>query len=51
MTDKCFDKKSNGTDAAMLADTPNQQLANELHKPIIGEFQKRAGLLILLICN
>ena len=33
-----FDKKSSGSG---MAKEPNQQLANELHKPIIRKFKKR----------
>ena len=32
---KFFDKKSSGSD---IANEPNYQLANELHKPIIRKF-------------
>ena len=35
---KYFDKKSKGSGVAMLE---NERLANELHKPIIGKFEKR----------
>ena len=35
---KFFDKKSSGSS---LANEPNYQLANELHKPIIQKFKKR----------
>ena len=38
MVYKFFDKKSKGTG---IKSTPNQQLANELHKPIIRKFKKR----------
>ena len=38
MVYKIFDKKSSGSG---IANEPNYQLANELHKPIIGKFQKR----------
>ena len=39
MVYKFFDKKSKGSD--IFANEPNYQLANELHKPIIGKFKKR----------
>ena len=35
---KVFDKKSSGSG---IANEPNYQLANELHKPIIRKFKKR----------
>ena len=35
---KFFDKKSTGSG---VANEPNYQLANELHKPIIRKFKKR----------
>ena len=35
---KFFDKKSSGSS---VANEPNYQLANELHKPIIQKFKKR----------
>ena len=38
MVYKFFDKKSAGSGTA---NEPNYQLANELHKPIIGKFKKR----------
>ena len=38
MVNKFFDKKSSGIG---IANEPNYQLANELHKPIIRKFQKR----------
>ena len=38
MVYKFFDKKSIG---GCIANEPNYQLANELHKPIIREFKKR----------
>ena len=38
MVYKFFDKKSNGSG---IANEPNYQLANELHKPIIWKFKKR----------
>ena len=38
MVYKSFDKKSSGTG---MANEPNYQLANELHKPIIRKFKKR----------
>ena len=37
MVYKLFDKKSKG---ASIKSMPNQQLANELHKPIISKFKK-----------
>ena len=38
MVYKFFDKKSSGNG---IANEPNYQLANELHKPIIRKFKKR----------
>ena len=38
MVYKFFDKKSRGSS---IANEPNSQLANELHKPIIRKFEKR----------
>ena len=38
MVYKFFDKKSKG---GGMKSMPNQQLANELHKPIIRKFKKR----------
>ena len=38
MVYKFFDKKSKGTGIKSM---PNQQLANEIHKPIIRKFKKR----------
>ena len=38
MVYKFFDKKSSGSG---IANEPNYQLANELHKPIIRKFKKR----------
>ena len=38
MVCKFFDKKSKGTGIKSM---PDQQLANELHKPIIRKFRKR----------
>ena len=38
MTYKFFDKKSSGS---VVANEPNYQLANEIHKPIIKKFKKR----------
>ena len=38
MVNKFFDKKSSGIG---IANEPNYQLANELHKPIIRKFPKR----------
>ena len=40
MVYKFFDKKSKG---AGIKSMPNQQLVNELHKPIIRKFKKRKG--------
>ena len=37
MVCKVFDKKSKGTGIKSM---PNQQLANDLHKPIIGKLKK-----------
>ena len=37
MVSKFFDKMSNGSD---IANEPNYQLANELHKPIIQKFKE-----------
>ena len=41
MVYKVFDKNSKG---GRIANKPNYQLANELHKPIIGKFEKRKSL-------
>ena len=41
MVYKFFDKKSKG---GGIANEPNYQLANELHKPIIRKFLKRKSL-------
>ena len=38
MAYKFFDKKSSGS---VVANEPNYQLANEIHKPIIKKFKKR----------
>ena len=38
MVYKCFDKK---TSAGAIKSIQNQQLAEELHKPIIKKFEKR----------
>ena len=38
MVYKFFNKKSSGSD---IANVPNYQLANELHKPIIRKFKER----------
>ena len=38
MVYKFFDKKSSGSG---IANEPNYQLADELHKPIIRKFKKR----------
>ena len=57
MVYKFFDKKSTGSG---IANEPNYQLANELHKPILKNLRKEKfihhletifGALILLICN
>ena len=40
MVYKCFDKKSKGTGIKNEI-KENEQLANELHKPIIRTFRKR----------
>ena len=40
LKDKAFDKKSKGADIKNEI-KENQQLANELHKPIIRKFKKR----------
>ena len=37
MVYKCFDKKPKGSG---IINETNYQLANELHKPIIGKFKK-----------
>ena len=39
MVYKIFDKKSEGSDVKLIP--KNEQLANELHKPIIRKFEKR----------
>ena len=39
MVFKFFDKKSTGSSIKSI---PNQQLANELHKPIIRKFKKKS---------
>ena len=39
MVYKVFDKKSEGSGAKLIPE--NEQLANELHKPIIRKFEKR----------
>ena len=44
MVYKFFDKKSallNKSSGSGIANEPNYQLANELHKPIIRKFKKR----------
>ena len=41
MVYKFFDKKSKGSDVAIKFVSQNQQLAEELHKPIIRKFKKR----------
>ena len=41
---KVFDKKSaflNKSSGSSIVNEPNYQVANELHKPIIGKFKKR----------
>ena len=38
MVYRYFDKKSTG---ASIKSMPNEQLANELHKPIIRKFKRR----------
>ena len=43
MVYKFFDKKSSGSG---IANEPNYQLANELHKPIIRKFKKKKSLFI-----
>ena len=54
MVHKIFDKKSSGSG---IANEPNYQLANELHKPIIRKvkkinlFETIFGVLIYLLCN
>ena len=57
MVYKFFDKKSKGTGIKSM---PNQQLANELHKPILGNLKKEKCIILLktifevliwLICN
>ena len=45
MVYKFFDKKSSGSG---IANEPNYQLANELHKPIIQKFKKKKSLFIFL---
>ena len=42
MVYKFFDKKSSGSGAKLVLQ--NQQLANELHKPIIRKFEKKKGI-------
>ena len=44
MVYKFFDKKSKGSDIKFM---PNQQLSNELHKPIIKNFKKEKCILLL----
>ena len=41
-----FDKKSTASSVAAITSevTPNQQVADELHKPIIRKFQKRQAM-------
>ena len=43
MVYKFFDKKSKGSGIKSM---PNQQLANELHKPIIRKFKKKKSVLL-----
>ena len=43
MVYKFFDKKSSGSG---IVNEPNYQLANELHKPIIGKLKKKKSLFI-----
>ena len=59
MVYKCFDEKTSGG-AVKREIMLNQQLAQELHKPIIRKFEKRKvhpflktmlGALVFLICN
>ena len=42
MVYKFFDKKSTGSG---IANEPNYQLANELHKPTIRKFKKKKSVL------
>ena len=44
MVYKFFDKKSKG---GGIANEPNYQLANELHKPIIRKLKKKKSLFII----
>ena len=46
MVYKFFDKKSKGTGIKDMI-KENQQLANELHKPIITKFKKRKVFFLL----
>ena len=46
MVYKSFDKKSTGSGIKNKI-KQNQQLANELHKPIIRKFKKRKSLCII----
>ena len=41
MVFKCFDNKSSGTSTSGGAIVQNQQLAEELHKPIIKKYEKQ----------
>ena len=43
MVYKFFDKESKGSGIKSM---PNQQLANELHKPIIRKFKKKKSVLL-----
>ena len=45
MSFKFFDKKSKGSGITSM---PNQQVANELHKPIIRKFKKKEKYIMLL---
>ena len=44
MVYKFFDKKSKGTGIKNEINKKNQQLANELHKPIIRKFKKKKSV-------
>ena len=46
MVYKCFDKKSAGK-GIKIEITQNQQLAEELHKPIIRKFKKKKNTFII----
>ena len=45
MVHKFLDKKSKGSD---IANEPNYQLANELHKPIVRKLQKKKSFIHIL---